>query len=97
MSDGGYVTVWIETGRRSDVVTVPMESLIYRGETAYAFVVDPETFLVEQRMVSLGLTGDGGVEITAGLTEGDVVVTKGRYRLASGMRVRLAATIGERR
>ena len=97
LSDGGYVTVWIETDRRDDVMTAPMESLIYRGETAYAFVVDPETHLVEQRTVSLGLTGDGGVEITAGLNVGEIVVTKGRYRLASGMRVRPIAVAGEHR
>lgn len=95
LSDGGYVTVWIETDRRADVVTAPMESLIYRGEVAYAFVIDPETSLVEQRTVSLGLTGDGGVEVTAGLDAGDVVVTKGRYRLASGMKVRPVAAPGE--
>lgn len=88
LSDGGYVTVWIETERREDAVTAPMESLVYRGETAYAFVVDPNTGLVEQRVVTPGLTGDEGVEITSGLSEDDVVVTKGRYRLSGGMRVR---------
>ena len=95
LSDGGYVTVWIETDRRDDVVTVPMESLVYRGDIASAFVVEPETGQVEQRTVTLGLTGDGGVEIRSGLAAGDVVVTKGRYRLASGMRVRPVAAAGE--
>lgn len=97
LSDGGYVTVWIETDRRTDAVTVPMEALVSRGDTAYAFVLDPETDLVEQREVSLGLTGEERVEVTAGLAEGDVVVTKGRYRLATGMRVRPVSIADESR
>ncbi|MGK0321117.1 MAG: multidrug efflux pump subunit AcrA (membrane-fusion protein) [Granulosicoccus sp.] len=88
LTDGGYVTVWIETARRENVVMAPLESLIFRGETAYSFVIDPNTNLVEQRVVSVGLTGQEGVEVTEGLLEGDVVVTKGRYRLTSGMSVR---------
>ncbi len=94
LSDGGYVTVWIETDRREGVVAAPMESLVYRGETAYVFVVEPETNLVQQRQVTIGLTGDEGVEIRSGLEEGDVVVTKGRYRLTSGMRVRRVTAPG---
>lgn len=88
LSDGGYVNVWIETDRRDEAITAPMESLVFRGDMAYAFVVDPNTNLVEQRVVGVGLAGEQGVEITSGLAEGDVVVTKGRYRLTSGMRVR---------
>lgn len=88
LTDGGYVTVWIETARRENVVMAPLESLIFRGETAYSFVIDPNTNLVEQRVVSVGLTGQEGVEVTEGFLEGDVVVTKGRYRLTSGMSVR---------
>lgn len=91
LTDGGYVTVWIESGRRADAVTVPMESLIYAGEAAEVFVVDPETGRVERRSLELGLTGEEGVEVAAGLAEGELVVTKGRYRLATGMRVRPVA------
>ena len=88
LSDGGYVTVWIETDRREDAVTVPMEALVSRGETAYTFVLNPETNLVERREVALGLTGEEGVEVLSGVADGEIVVTKGRYRLTTGMRVR---------
>ena len=88
LTDGGYVTVWIETDRREDAVTTPMESLVYRGEAAYVFVVDPETESVEQRAVSVGLSNEEGAEVLSGVQEGDVVVTKGRFRLTTGMRVR---------
>lgn len=97
LSDGGYVTVWIETDRRQDAITLPMEALVSRGDTAYAFVLDPETDLVEQREVSLGLTGEERVEVTSGLAEGEIVVTKGRYRLTTGMRVRRVPAVSERR
>ncbi len=95
LSDGGYVTVWIETERRQDAVTVPIEALLSRGETTHAFVVDPETNLVERRTLSLGLSGEEGVEVTSGIAVGEVVVTKGRHRLATGMRVRPVSSTDE--
>ena len=95
LSDGGYVTVWIETERRQDAVTVPMEALLSRGETTHAFVVDPETNLVERRTLSLGLSGEEGVEVTSGVAVGEIVVTKGRHRLATGMRVRPVSSTDE--
>lgn len=94
LTDGGYVTVWIETDRRENVITTPMESLVYRGETAYAFVVDPDTNQVEQRIIKLGLIGEEGVEVTSGLQNGDIVATKGRFRLTTGMQVRAVNNSG---
>ncbi len=88
LTDGGYVTVWIETDRREQALKAPVESLIFRAENTYAFVVDLTTNLVEQRAVSVGLIGQEGIEIIAGLAAGEVVVTKGRFRLTTGMRVR---------
>jgi multidrug efflux pump subunit AcrA (membrane-fusion protein) len=88
LTDGGYVTAWIETARRENALIAPLESLIFRGANAYSFVIDPDTHIVERRAVSIGLTGQEGIEVTEGLREGDVVVTKGRYRLTTGMRVR---------
>ena len=96
LTDGGYVTTWIETDRRAEVLTTPMESLIYRGETAYAFVVDPATGRVERRSLTLGLTGEEGIEVMSGLSKGELVVTKGRYRLTDGMHVRPVAAKGDR-
>ncbi len=88
LSDGGYVTVWIEVARRDDTVIVPMEAVVYRNETAYAFVFDPELNRVEQRTLELGIAGFEGMEVLSGLRSGEVVVTKGRFRLTSGMKVR---------
>lgn len=88
LTDGGYVTVWIETERRENAIVAPLDALLFRGELAFVFVVDPTTRLVEQRPVIVGLTGQEGIEITEGLNEGETVVTKGRFRLSSGMRIR---------
>lgn len=92
LMDGGYVTVWIETDRRENAIRVPGESLVLRGEDAFAFVVDPLTQIVERRSVAVGLVGEEGVEVTRGLSEGDVLVTKGRFRLTTGMLVRTSPT-----
>lgn len=94
MNDGGYVTVWIEVERRENAVLTPLESLVFRGDKAYTFVVDSTANVVERRELTLGLTGYEGVEVLSGLEPDEVVVTKGRFRLSTGMPVRQALPIG---
>ncbi len=96
LADGGYVTVWIEVSRRDDAVIIPMEALVYRNQTAYAFVFDSETNKVERRLLKLGIGGFKGMEVLSGLLPDEQVVTKGRFRLASGMTVRQAASINKK-
>lgn len=88
LTDGGYVTVWIETNQRPNAVNTPLESIVYRADKAYAFVVDPASNQVTRRTLTLGITGEDGAEVLDGLAPGERVVTKGRFRLTGGMPVR---------
>lgn len=91
LTHGGYVTVWIETNRKEDALITPMDSLVVREGVSYVFVVDQASGVVEQRRVKTGITGETGVEVLSGLSEDERVVAMGRYRLTSGMYVRMAA------
>ena len=93
LTDGGYATVWIETSRRQNAVNTPLESIVYRGENAYAFVVDSTSNRVKRRNLTLGISGEEGAEVLDGLVPGEVVVTKGRFRLTEGMPVRYVQSI----
>ncbi|KQB03927.1 hypothetical protein XV92_01575 [Vibrio metoecus] len=88
LTDGGYAKVWIEIKQRQNAVNTPLESIVYRGEKAYAFVVDPSSNTVKRRTLTLGIIGEGGAEVKDGLSPGDIVVTKGRFRLTNDMPVR---------
>ncbi|GEM_PF-6390839 len=86
--DGGYTTVWIVTNQKDNVVVMPIEALLHRDDENYVFVIEPTTMEVEKRIITIGLMGEEGIEVTDGLSPEDWVVTKGRYRLANGMLVR---------
>ncbi len=88
LRDGTYVTVWIEVDKRENATIVPVEAIIERGDELFVFVLDPGTNTVNRRNIKVGLFGFEGVEVTSGLSVGEVVVTQGRYRLSDGMAVR---------
>lgn len=88
LRDGTYVTVWIEVDRREDATIVPMEAIIERRDELFVYVFNTESGTVERRDIQVGLFGFEGVEVTSGLSVGEKVVTKGRYRLSDGIAVR---------
>jgi len=81
---GMALTVHVETGRSEDAIVVPVSALVEEDGNAIAFVqVSGETF--ERRDLTLGLRTAEFVQVLAGLSSGERVVTKGAYpiRLAS--------------
>lgn len=64
----------IETGTATDVIVIPVEALHVSGNDRYVFVYDPSSKKVEQRVVSIGLSGDDYYEVTEGLEVGEQVV-----------------------
>jgi membrane fusion protein, multidrug efflux system len=86
LKPGFFAEVALATNTHKNAVVVP-ESAVQaseRGFVAYAIVAGR----AQQRIVKLGLrTGDGNVEIAAGLKPGEAVVTAGSDRLADGLTV----------
>ncbi|MGH8585178.1 MAG: efflux RND transporter periplasmic adaptor subunit [Gammaproteobacteria bacterium] len=67
---------------RADALWVPEQSLVPLGERVYVYrAVGGKAALAE---VQVGLRTPGEVEITAGVTKGDVVVTEGQSKLRDG-------------
>jgi len=95
LRDGMFVTCWIVVHEANDVVTVPYGALIYRNQKSYTFVVDPKTNTVDRREVHSGVEDINGVEVLAGIAEGEMVVTEGRHRLTNGAMVEIVGSVEE--
>ena len=78
-----FANVTIETDLRPDVLTVPEEAVIRSGRRSLVIISLPGGYF-EPRDVELGIdSGDGWLEITSGLSEGELVVTSGQFLLDS--------------
>lgn len=82
---GMLLTVDLVRDARHTLV-LPELALVPIGERQYVYKLR-EDGTVEQVEVALGSRRAGEVEVLAGLTEGDVVVTEGTVRVRSGSRV----------
>jgi len=78
-----FANVTIETDVREQVLTVPDEAVIRSGRRNLVIISLPGGFF-EPRDVVLGIdSGDGWLEITEGLEEGELVVTSGQFLIDS--------------
>jgi membrane fusion protein (multidrug efflux system) len=68
---------------RSDVVMIPEEAIVLRADGSVVFRLVNQNE-VERVPVTTGVYRDGWVEISEGLSPGDVVVVRGHSRLVDG-------------
>jgi membrane fusion protein (multidrug efflux system) len=61
---------------------VPEEAVVARGDETAVYVVADG--VADRRVVTIGARQDGAVEVTAGLSEGEAVVTRGVQKLRDG-------------
>ena len=85
LKSGMYVLVAFAIGQREGV-RVPPSAVLDRAGITGVFVVDAQG-VAHYRMVRVGDTSDGQVEIQAGLAAGEHVVTSGTAELQSGDRI----------
>lgn len=93
LRSGQLGTVDIEVTRNNDgAIAVPATAIFgVRSGEGLVFVVDDKK-RVKQRNVVLGELTDNSLEITAGLNDGDVIVTRGVEKLRDGDRVKPVRT-----
>ena len=72
-----------------DVLAVPVEAVFATGQRNMVFV-DKGRGLFEPRDVTVGARADADAAITAGLNEGEVVVTSGNFLIDSESRLKAA-------
>jgi len=65
--------VTIITGMKENALYVPVRAVKSRNGDKYIEVL--ENGLVVEKIITLGLRGDEGIEILSGLEEGDEVIT----------------------
>lgn len=83
---GQRAEVYIETGRKSSVINIPLQALAWRKGTAGVYVANNGR--AHWRNVSLGLRGLGKVEITKGLSKDEkVIIGPDPSQLVDGQRV----------
>lgn len=100
LKPGMFARVAVRLGERPDALTVPEQAIVPRGDGNYVFRVAGGK--AQLTRVDLGLRQPGIVEVTAGLAEGDAVVTDGQLKLRDGAPVSVigappAAAAAERR
>ena len=87
------ISVSIEVDRRADALVLPAEAVHGLSSTT-PWVLVVRGARAERRDVKLGITGEGMVEILAGVSEGDPVIPVSAGTIAPGARVRFKATGG---
>ena len=85
---GERVLTWIAVAEDPNAVVVPLNAVVYRDQTPYVFVVNPEG-IIEQRQVQLGIRGITQQQIVSGVEPEESVVTQGQNRLVDGAQVKI--------
>jgi HlyD family secretion protein len=93
LKPGMYARVTVTTDDRKDALLVPSNAVVDLGGQRGVFLA-AENDTVSFRPVDVGIEEDKQVEILAGVTEGDRVVTTGAGALRDGDRILLAASAG---
>jgi RND family efflux transporter MFP subunit len=79
---GTPVQVEIDAETHAGVVLVPVGAVVRDGEETAVFVAADDK--AARRAVTLGMSDDASVEIVSGLSEGDLVITRGQAGLPDG-------------
>ena len=88
LKPGMFLTVRLEQDRR-DAVVIPEEALVPETDKQFVFVINDG--VAAKREVKIGRRTPGSVEIVAGITAGERVVTEGTQSIRDGSQVRDAA------
>jgi multidrug efflux pump subunit AcrA (membrane-fusion protein) len=85
---GMFATIRLIIRERRNVIRVPREAIITADDSVSVFVVE-NGGTARRKAITIGLQGEEMAEVTAGLEEGDIVVTQGQTLLSDGSLVRV--------
>jgi RND family efflux transporter MFP subunit len=78
-----FARISIETGKTTEGLMAPRESIVHEGIRSYVFV-ESEDKSYERRLVETGITNDRSVQILSGLSVGESIAVSGASELQSG-------------
>lgn len=90
----GEVTFELGASSQAERLLVPVVAVSEDRQGRFVFVVEPsadEIGIARRRPVDVGALSADGLEVIAGLTDGEIVVTAGLNTLTDGQQVRLLA------
>ncbi|PWL17876.1 efflux transporter periplasmic adaptor subunit [Falsochrobactrum shanghaiense] len=107
LTPGQFVQVRVELPKEDNVLTLPQTAIVTSLYGDYVYAVRPQQpkegeqaaadqekkQVAQQVFVKIGRRLGDVAEITEGLKEGDIVITAGQNRLASGVEVKIDNTI----
>jgi multidrug efflux pump subunit AcrA (membrane-fusion protein) len=91
---GMFATVRIIIEDKTDVITIPFNSVLQNGSDSFVYVAttdpkDPAFRVAARTLITTGIHTDDLIEITKGINEGDEVVIKGQTTLSDGARINI--------
>jgi RND family efflux transporter MFP subunit len=86
ISPGMYANTKLQLASANDVLTVPVEALVIRGDQQAVYVLSPDNH-VHVRNVTVGLRGSKLAEIKSGLERGERVIVGGQEKYRDGEEV----------
>lgn len=89
IKSGMFAQVKAKTITKTSTLCIPVSAVVPRGARSVVYMLDDEN-RAHEKEVTTGISNDILIEITSGLDDGDVVVTKGNTLLSEGTLVRVA-------
>lgn len=91
LKPGMFARASINTGAHQNILAVPRDAILFASSESEVFIV--EDGVARKRRLELGADWRELVEVTAGLTQGDQVVTAGQHVLKDGVKVNVVARV----
>lgn len=85
LESGMFARINIIEHESKDALLIPQRVIVEEDESKKVFVVEKSRAV--QKPITTGIINDDMVEVTGGLSDGDVVVTEGFYALKDGIKV----------
>ena len=88
LKHGLFANVSLVTGEKSDVMLIDEDALDREGAIEFVWVIDEKGRAAKRRVLT-GARDFNGVEILAGVKEGEYVVTAGHLKLSGGIKTKI--------
>jgi len=82
---GTYVNARVDMGKSGKLLMIPRDAILSSIKDPSVYIVKGET--VELVKINTGLEYNSYLEVTSGISEGDLVVTNGQINLTEGARI----------
>jgi membrane fusion protein (multidrug efflux system) len=88
MRPGMIAEVKIKSAKDANCILVPAEAIIHDIDNqSYIYIVDSKSLTSFRRKISVGRLIENKIEVTAGLSAGETIVTAGQSKLSDGAHI----------